>query len=60
MAMASCDDRTSNKNIQDDSTAAKATRDREILEGDSIEQNENTGQGRGAGAVGRDTTIQDQ
>ncbi len=56
IAMNSCngDERSSNKNIKDDSTAVEVTREREIKEGDSVEQN-NTGQGRGAGAVGQDS-----
>ncbi|MCR6638250.1 MAG: hypothetical protein NVV82_04465 [Sporocytophaga sp.] len=62
LAVISCngDDRSSNKNIKDDSTAVEATRDREIKEGDSVEQNNNTGQGRGSGAVGQDSISQNR
>lgn len=49
------DEKSSHRSAKDDSTAVEATREREIKEGDSVEQNNNTGQGKGSGAVGQDS-----
>lgn len=62
ITMISCngDEKSSHRSVKDDSTAVEVTREREIKEGDSVEQNNNTGQGKGSGAVGQDSTSKNQ